>query len=933
MMKSTRHFFPAFICIMMQLLPIIMSAQNTNIAQPTVSPGNSLWFTENKGQIINREKHLCPDILFKSRSGGTEIYIRDTGVSFVLNNISDVMEDIDEDIDDGMKNGSITVPKSVYMQEHFSTLAKREVKVHRIDLDFVHANRRSEIITGKAINTTDNFYFPHCPQGITKVRSFDTVTLRNIYTGIDVEYMGDKEQGLKYNIIVNPEADASQISLKYSGAETISMHNESLYIATSLGYMFDFSPKVYQHINGRDLIIPFKYEVSYPSKGEAVIGFKLGAYDSKYALIIDPWITYYGGSSNEYGMGIDTDPNGNIVFTGQTQSPDFPVSSGAFQTTISSLSNVAFAVKMSASDTRIFGTYIGGSVDDMAWSICADNQSNIYIAGYTGSSDFPIGATVGNVVHQNSIGADSVDAFLIKLDPSGARLWSTFYGGGDMDYANGVVVDKATNDIIICGITNSLNNISTAGSYQTTNNGNGDAFVAKFSSNGTRIWGTYLGGQSGDNCSAVACDQYGNIFVSGSTYLYGSSLCDFPVVAGHQMIFGGTEDAFLSKINPAGTSLIWSTFYGGINEDWALSVSVDNAENVIIGGCTRSANDISTTSSFQPSISGNDDGFLAKFDNNGLRLWATYLGGSTNTDQGISGLRCDADNNIITSGDTYCTDFPVTSCAFQKVFKGSEDQFISTFRSDGSLMCSGYLGLGVPGSPDNETYQTQCIAVSDCFVYLCAFTECNYPVTPGAFQTSCVSGKYTTAIAKLYYNTCGGVTTSLDFTGNDTICARISNNFHSLFISCDSSTTTYSWSFPGGNPSSSNEISPVVTYNVPGDYDVLLVVNQHCGSDSILKSNYMHVSECNPSTLDVPNVITPNGDGYNDDFHVKYAGKFKNYKVMIFNRWGNSVYDSDNIDGCWKCGNCSDGTYFYVITASGEDKKDYDLHGTITVMH
>ncbi len=889
--------------------------------------GNGMMFTPNKGQLVDADKKARPDILFKGTGKGTDVYIRKNGVSYVESNIGAVMNEINEEVDDNQKKGGTYVPKQQAVQEKMRDPSVK-IKVHRIDLDFVGASPQSEIRMDDQVEGYNNYYLWNCPTGITQVYSYNELTVENMYDKIDVTYRGDKEMGLKYTIMVHPGGDASQIRMRSSGSDNIQVVNHSLMIVTSLGVMTEMLPEVYQIINHRKVLVDTKYKLEKTEDNAVEISYEFSNYNPNYILVIDPWVTYYGGSSDEFGISITHDAEGNIAYTGYSTSINFPHSAGAFQTNFSSIYNMAFVVKMNANGNRIFGTYLGGSRDNCGNSIACDAEKNIYVVGTTTSNNFPVGASMGNVVHQNIIGADRYDAFLAKFDALGNRLWITFYGGGDGDYGTGVCVDTASNSAILYGFTASHSSISTLGVFQPTILGGQNAYVAKFAGNGNLQWGSYLGGSGivGETSANVCCDRTGNIFICGTT-----TSNDFPVVAGHQMINNGGNDAYICKLNSNGTNLLWSSYYGGESGDIGLSIATDGDDNVILGGRTFSSNSISTPGSFQSSISVNFDGFLIKFNSNGVRQWGTYFGGSK-IDQGVGGIACDVNNNIVTGGDTYSTDFPVTNCAYQKDFIGTEDQFIATFRPDGTLLCSGLMGLGNENSPNNETYQTQCITVYGCYVYLYAYTNCNYPVTADAFQNICGGGNWELAVAKLYYKTCGGFSSSMDFSTISDSCNGTPKIFTSTFGDCDASGVSYMWSFEGGIPASANVANPTITYAELGSYDVMLIVNQSCGADTLLKRDYIQVVECHPTLLDPPNVFTPNGDGFNDTYVVKYSGEFEKYLIRIFNRWGVKMYESINIDAGWKCNNCSVGTYFYIIEALGKDRKTYDLHGTITLL-
>jgi len=175
----------------------------------------------------------------------------------------------------------------------------------------------------------------------------------------------------------------------------------------------------------------------------------------------------------------------------------------------------------------------------------------------------------------------------------------------------------------------------------------------------------------------------------------------------------------------------------------------------------------------------------------------------------------------------------------------------------------------------------------------------------------------------------------MDFTATSNVCRGAPVNFNSSFGGCDNIGLSYLWQFQGGDPATSTEANPTgITYSESGDFNVKLIINQSCGEgDTLVKSAYIHINPCVVSQLEAPNVFTPNGDGFNDTYKVKYHDPFEKFYIKIWNRWGTTMYESNDINAGWNCNKCADGTYYYIIEALGKDGKKYDLHGTITVLH
>lgn len=253
-----------------QTLPNI-KAIGTSSSQTTASTtlsnssnplrGNGMMFTENKGQLLDMNQQLRPDILFAGDAGGMDIFLRTTGISYVMSNIGEVTNKVDDQLEElGVTGIFKKVPKSEIEK---NLLSKQLFKVNRIDMDFVNCRSVNEydVQTFDKVDGYSNYYYSHCPDGIIHVNSYNKVTVKNIYNGIDVKYYGGKQNDLKYDIIVNPSADPSQIKLQYTGAKLIELRNGKLKIETSDGMLGEYMPKVYQNINGQIVDVMAEYEL------------------------------------------------------------------------------------------------------------------------------------------------------------------------------------------------------------------------------------------------------------------------------------------------------------------------------------------------------------------------------------------------------------------------------------------------------------------------------------------------------------------------------------------------------------------------------------------------------------------------------------------------------------------------------------------------
>lgn len=329
------------------------------------------------------------------------------------------------------------------------------------------------------------------------------------------------------------------------------------------------------------------------------------------------WATYYGGSGADFGYGVKTDAAGNIYLTGYTESTSGIATAGAHQTVYGG-SNDAFLVKFDSNGNRLWGTYYGGSFFDQGANLATDASGNVYLAGYTSSSNDISSASA----HQTTYGGGGADAFLIKFNSSGVRQWGTFYGGANEDYATDVTTDAAGN-VIASGYTTSSTGIATAGGFQNSYGGLQDAFIVKFNSAGTRLWGSYYGGAQLEYCFGITTGTGNYIYFSGQTQS-STSIAS----GGHQNTFGGFSDAYLVKFDASGNR-IWGTYYGGAGIEEGTNVAADAFGNVFLAGDSYSPNVGDTMSSpygYQTNLIGSENLFMVAFTGSGVRASATYYG-------------------------------------------------------------------------------------------------------------------------------------------------------------------------------------------------------------------------------------------------------------------------------------------------------------------
>ncbi|HEY0029340.1 MAG TPA: SBBP repeat-containing protein, partial [Bacteroidia bacterium] len=619
------------------LLAVCLSLSISSRAQKSAS--NFPAFIQNKGQILDQNNQQNKEVLFLYCGKGIKIQLRKSGYSYELFKVQDLPHS-----NPGQKIQDI--------QE----LLKTKISNCRADIDFIGGNPAAEIIAEQQSEGSCNYFTGG--KRISDVHSFRKVTYKNIFPNTDIEFIITDDQGapFKYNIILKPGADIKKVKFLIQGASEITTKRGDLSVSLPMG-------KIHESI-------PASYYIDQPAEKEQ-ISFALqnnivsftGSYDHSRTFIIDPstnrvWATYYGGSSLDYCTATGADGMNNAYITGYTLSTSTIATAGTYQSTLSGSFDIYLA-KFNSGGVRLWASYFGGSSVEAVYGMFVAPSGTAYLCGDTFSTSNVASAGA----HQTVYGGGVDDALLVKFDPSGQLLWSTYYGGLYHDIAVGVVEDSNGN-VIISGHTESSTNIATAGSYKTLYYGGFDVFVAKFDSTGIRQWGTYYGELDVEETYAADCDAANNIYITGFT----TSSNDIATASGYQTSYSGQQDAFIAKFNPSGTTLLYGTYYGGAGNDQGSAIKVDAFGNVFMTGNTTSLTGISSPGSYQPAIGSADDAFIVRFNSVGIRQWGTYFGG--NDVDYIASMIFDSNENLLFCGSTLSTNAISSDQAYQPSLSG-----------------------------------------------------------------------------------------------------------------------------------------------------------------------------------------------------------------------------------------------------------------------
>lgn len=605
-------------------------------------------------------------------------------------------------------------------------IAVRDESVTRsVRLQLVGANPASKIAGLDELPARANYFIGNEPsKWHTGVPMFSRVQVDEVYPGVKVVYYANQSAQLEYDFLLQPGAQPAQIHFRVSGADNVRVDAAgNLALKIGADEIQQHKPVAYQEINGARKEIPASYHLNT----DGTVGFALAAYDHRLPLVIDPvldFLTYIGGKKLDIGWAIALDNAGNIYAAGESLSTDL-LTTNTFTINVTNhgvpgITNFdkfrggnnsfgdAFVAKYDNSGVLQFLTYLGGKTDDGALGIAFDNSGNpgVWITGFTDSTNFPLQNPNRPKItgkNNNAKRIFSTDAFITKLDPSGATLlYSTYYGGDRVDEGVGLTVDAA-GSVYVTGLTDSTNLLGSANVFQSTNRGNFDAFVTKLIFTGlnpgnntdtyTNAYSTYFGGTNVDYGLSIAVDSGLNAWVTGftfSTNLFTTNALQlapgvdayFP--DGHTFTNLNTEtivkhknnalnsDAFVAEFSPDGTIVPFATYLGGTNDDVGEHIVIDNAGHVYVAGYTL-AQDFPTnviTVSANTDYPGNElvfpnvatnflsHAFVTEIVNGALGA-STHFGGNL-ADQAF-GVAVDGNGLIYVTGSAASTNFFATN--------------------------------------------------------------------------------------------------------------------------------------------------------------------------------------------------------------------------------------------------------------------------------
>jgi len=674
----------------------------------------------NRGQIVDDLGRPCPEILYVAQTKGVRAYVSRTGISIVLFRI----------ISDSVHDQPITNVRNSLSPNSESHVAgvwgpnRGTILGHRVDLRFNGA-----IVDGECRgldSSVDHVNIVRGPYGVVqRLPRYRSIVLRELWRGVDLVLRADGV-GLKYDLIVQPGGDPRTISISYVGGTGVEPTDDGgILVRTTLGDLRDPAPLVFQTGPAPDTSV--KHVASrFVLRGGRTndVGFDIADYDESRPLVIDPsiiWSTYYGGSGYDYwfdygggygstygwsgaGQGMAVDPRGNIYISGGTVSPDFPTSVGSFQRSLAGELD-AYIVSLDAFGRRRWSTLLGGGQTDYCSGIHVSDEGVLAASGSTRSIDFP----TSDGAFQSTNRGD-YDAFAVRLDTSGVMIWSTYLGGSDWDFGGSVSVDH-DGSVVVAGSTQGVDFPITSNAFQSRFGGVTDAFIARFDSNGRRVWATFVGGSAHDFGSALALDAGGAIAATIQTYSH-----DFPTSPGAfrrswSPQSGDQTEGAIVLLGPDGR-VRWSTYFGGSANDWINNPSFDGKGFLYVCGSTISADLPTTALSLQRRIASGSmqvDTWITRLTSAGLVSWTTYYGGSDL--DFATALSTSPNGHVYVTGYTRSPDLTRADSTLQSLLRGGVDAFVLEVDSLGRMVWDTYLGgtsddvaTGVTGDGSGSIY-------------------------------------------------------------------------------------------------------------------------------------------------------------------------------------------------------------------------------------
>ncbi len=929
---------------------------------------------------------------------------------------------------------------------------------HVYKVKFLQCNAQSPLIKTGTLQSTFNYFLGNDPSHWAgNCMAFSEMKREGLYPFINLHHYFNQGQ-LKYDFIVSPNGDASQIQMQYSGLDKMKLENGRLILTTSVGKVIEQKPIAWQMIKGQKRMVECEYKLT-----DSIVGFYFPqSYHRQYELVIDPELlfsTYSGSTDNNFGYTATYDEQGYLYSGSSAFGQGYPTTIGAYQTVWGggdgqgTLTGTDIAIaKYDVSGTfMVWSTFIGGQGDELPHSLICNNNNELIVFGSTSSSDFPVSSGAfdssfngGTGFIPSGVGVDYVngaDIILSKLSANGsALLGSTYFGGSENDGVNasthlkfnyadefrGEVEIDQNGNIWIASATNSPD-LPMQNAFDSNLSGSFDGVIAQFSADlNTLQYSSYVGGNEDDCVYSIAFASDNSAFICGGTY---STDLGATTDAYQSSFQGGAADGWIARLNNTNYSPEALTYFGSEEYEQTFFVELDSEEEVLIYGQTLAAGNTFILNAAHSNLGGSI--LISSFNYNLTELqWSTVLGtNNSKIELCPTAFTVDRCGTIYASGwgggpnFTFLTsdtnpyndtafelieNMDVTDDAFQSSTDGSDFYVFALEESASSLLYASYFGGDLSGEhvdggtsrfdPQGIMYQSVCAG--------CGGND-DFPIYPSNAVSAVNNASCNNGVFKLFFGLNEPIA---DFEVNTQGCLNVPVAPNNQSIIAE----TYLWNF--GDETTSTEVNPIHQYSAPGVYEIqLIATDPGCGlsdtttqtvtitdfnggnftatatpdvilpgsssqlnvtpggypfvwtpdgtlnnatiqspvatptetttynvnvSDGICETNVyvtVRVVEfvCGPPNIYIPNAFTPNKDDRNEKLYVR-ANFMDDIYFVIYDRWGEKVFEStslnDGWDGFFNGKELDPDVYVYYLEATCAGGTKYFDKGNITLI-
>lgn len=795
------------------------------LANTSNKDASSISFSENKGQWDKK-------ILYRAALDGGALFLEKNAFTYSF---------YDKELLHKLHLAS---------KSELQKISNTNIRSHAFRINFVNCLPIHSTSSYKPTKDYENYFIGrNRSQWVSNVKKYTQVLYPNLYDKIDMEIIG-LTNSIKYNFIVKPNANPEQIKMNYDGLSGIELVKGKLIIKTTLQEITEQEPYAYQWIDGKKIDVPCKFILN-----GTTISFGLGNYNKNYELVIDPILifgSYSGSTADNFGMTATYDNRGHLYAGGTAFATGYPITVGAFDPTYNGIvqsgrTDVVITKYDSAGTSLIYSTYIGGANStEVVSSIIVNDQNELLLYGATGSNDFPVtpnaydttfaGGTAFNNVPNGTNFQNGTDLYIAKFDAAGSSLIGCTYVGGTKndgvnssgtlaynygDYYRGEITLDPNGNCYIASFTYSLD-FPTVNPFQAVQGGGIDGVVFKMNPLlTTLIWSSYIGGTGEDGAYAIAVDDSSVSYVTG-----GTSSGNFPTTLGsaNANYLGGLTDGFIAKINKTGTAILSASYIGTPLYDQCFFVQLDKKKRVYLVGQTLGAFPVSGGVYSNP----NSGQFIVKLDNNLTTYMYSTVFGNGNGIPNISpsAFLVDDCENVYVSGwgghilnGTPTNNMPLTNNAFQNTTDGFNFYLIVFSKDIQALIYATYFG-GATSQEHVDGGTSRFDKKGIVYQSVCAGCGSNddFPTTVGAWSQTNNSSNCNNGVFKFDFQV--KLASSEFTTSYQSQCAPATVQFNNT----NPNTQSFLWDF-GNNDTTSLISNPIRTYNNPGTYLVILIVN------------------------------------------------------------------------------------------------------------